>query len=52
VHWTDPGACALSAEAEAELTALGLTGLSFEQAVDIIATLQGQRDELRTFFGG
>jgi HD-like signal output (HDOD) protein len=52
VHWTDPGEGSLSTEAETELTALGLAGLSFEQAVDIIATLQGQRDELRTFFGG
>lgn len=51
-HWTDMSEGVLGPEAEAELTTLSLAGLSFESCVDIVATLQGQKDDLKTFFGG
>ncbi len=51
-HWTDMNDGALAPEAETELTTLSLAGLSFENCVDIAASLQGQKDDLKTFFGG
>jgi len=51
-HWTDLGDGVLAPEAESELTSLSLAGLSFEDCVDIAANLQGQKDDLKTFFGG
>ena len=50
-HWTDAQG-ALAAEAEPELEAIGAAGLSFAVCAEITATLEGQKDELRAFFGG
>jgi len=52
VHWTDIEAGALAPEAETELAALGVESLPFEACVEVVAQLQGQKDDLRTFFGG
>jgi putative nucleotidyltransferase with HDIG domain len=52
VHWTDVAAGTLAPQAEDELAATRATGLSFESCAEIAALLQGQKDDLRTFFGG
>lgn len=49
VHWTDMEAGVLAPEAEAVLEGLG--GLSFDACVEIAAQLQGQKDDLRVFYG-
>jgi putative nucleotidyltransferase with HDIG domain len=52
VHWTEPEGGALVPGAEAELAALSIPSLPFEACVEIAAQLEGQKDDLRTFFGG
>lgn len=49
VHWTDLEHGTLAPEAEAVLA--GMPGLSFGACVEIAAQLQGQKDDLRTFYG-
>lgn len=49
VHWTDVEQGVLAPEAEAGLD--GLAGLSFGACVEIAAQLQGQKDDLRVFYG-
>ncbi|MCC6765382.1 MAG: HDOD domain-containing protein [Deltaproteobacteria bacterium] len=49
VHWTDMEQGVLAPEAEAVLGGLG--GLSFGTCVEIAAQLQGQKDDLRVFYG-
>lgn len=50
VHWTDMEAGVLAPEAEAALADGG--PLSFGDCVEIAALLQGQKDDLRIFYGG
>jgi hypothetical protein len=50
VHWTDMEAGVLAPEAEAALGAGG--PLSVGDCVEIAALLQGQKDDLRIFYGG
>jgi putative nucleotidyltransferase with HDIG domain len=49
VHWTDVDQGVLAPEAEAVLS--GAAGLSFGACVEIAAQLQGQKDDLRIFYG-
>lgn len=49
VHWTDAESGVLAPEAEAVLT--GAPGLTFGACVEIAAQLQGQKDDLRVFYG-
>jgi len=49
VHWTDVDQGVLAPEAEAALE--GMPGLSFGACVEIAALLQGQKDDLRIFYG-
>jgi putative nucleotidyltransferase with HDIG domain len=49
VHWTDLEDGVLAPEAEAALA--GAAGLSFGALVEIAAQLQGQKDDLRVFYG-
>jgi putative nucleotidyltransferase with HDIG domain len=49
VHWTDLDQGVLAPEAEAVLA--GAAGLSFGACVEIAAQLQGQKDDLRIFYG-
>lgn len=49
VHWTDPNQGVLAPEAEGVLS--GAAGLSFGTCVEIAAQLQGQKDDLRVFYG-
>jgi putative nucleotidyltransferase with HDIG domain len=49
VHWTDAESGALAAEAEAVLGSV--PGLGFAGCVEIAAQLQGQKDDLRVFYG-
>ncbi len=49
VHWTDVDQGVLAPEAEAVLA--GAAGLSFGACVEIAAQLQGQKDDLRVFYG-
>ena len=51
VHWTDLDGGGIDAQAE-HLLADGREGLTFCTWVEIAAALQGQKDELRSFFGG
>ena len=49
VHWTDVEQGVLAPEAEALLD--GANGLSFGACVEIAAQLQGQKDDLKVFYG-
>jgi putative nucleotidyltransferase with HDIG domain len=49
VHWTDVDQGVLAPEAEAMLG--GMAGLTFGACVEIAAQLQGQKDDLRVFYG-
>ncbi|MEO6027292.1 MAG: HDOD domain-containing protein, partial [Candidatus Binatia bacterium] len=49
VHWTDIEQGVLAPEAEAALSEGGV--LSFGACVEIAALLQGQKDDLRVFYG-
>jgi putative nucleotidyltransferase with HDIG domain len=49
VHWTDVDQGILAPEAESVLA--GAAGLSFGACVEIAAQLQGQKDDLRIFYG-
>jgi putative nucleotidyltransferase with HDIG domain len=49
VHWTDVEQGVLAPEAEAVLG--GASGLGFGACVEIAAQLQGQKDDLRVFYG-
>lgn len=49
VHWTDAESGVLAPEAEAVLA--GAPGLTFGACVEIAAQLQGQKDDLRVFYG-
>jgi putative nucleotidyltransferase with HDIG domain len=49
VHWTDVDQGILAPEAESILA--GAAGLSFAACVEIAAQLQGQKDDLRIFYG-
>jgi putative nucleotidyltransferase with HDIG domain len=49
VHWTDVDQGILAPEAEAALA--GMAGLPFGACVEIAAQLQGQKDDLRVFYG-
>ncbi len=49
VHWTDVDQGVLAPEAEALLA--GGSGLTFGACVEIAAQLQGQKDDLKVFFG-
>src|SRR6185369_8329535 len=49
VHWTDLDQGVLAPEAETTLA--GAAGLSFGALVEIAAQLQGQKDDLRVFYG-
>lgn len=49
VHWTDVDHGVLAPEAEAVLS--GVPGLGFGACVEIAAQLQGQKDDLRVFYG-
>ncbi len=49
VHWTDVEHGVLAPEAEASLA--GACGLTFGTCVEIAAQLQGQKDDLRVFYG-
>lgn len=49
VHWTDAESGVLAPEAEAMLA--GAPGLTFGACVEIAAQLQGQKDDLRVFYG-
>jgi putative nucleotidyltransferase with HDIG domain len=49
VQWTDVDQGVLAPEAEAVLS--GAAGLSFGACVEIAAQLQGQKDDLRVFYG-
>lgn len=49
VHWTDVEQGVLAPEAEAGLAGMG--GLSFSICVEIAAQLQGQKDDLKIFYG-
>ena len=52
VHWTDLDGGVIDPEAERQLETLGNAGLSLSAWVEIAAILQGQKGELRQFFGG
>jgi putative nucleotidyltransferase with HDIG domain len=52
VHWTDLDAGAIDPAAERQLDALGAAGPSLPVWVEIAALLQGQKSDLRQFFGG
>jgi len=52
VHWTDLDGGAIDPEAERQLEALGAAGLSLPVWVELAALLQGQKSDLRQFFGG
>jgi HD-like signal output (HDOD) protein len=52
VHWTDLDGGAIAPDAERQLEAVGASGLSLATWVEIAATLQGQKGDLRDFFGG
>jgi putative nucleotidyltransferase with HDIG domain len=49
VHWTDVDHGLLAPEAEAVLS--GAAGLPFGACVEVAAQLQGQKDDLRVFYG-
>jgi putative nucleotidyltransferase with HDIG domain len=49
VHWTDVDQGVLAPEAEAVLA--GAAGISFGAFVEIAAQLQGQKDDLKVFYG-
>jgi hypothetical protein len=49
VHWTDMEQGVLAPEAEAVLSSTA--GLGFGACVEIAAQLQGQKDDLRSFYG-
>jgi len=49
VHWTDVDQGVLAPEAEAALA--NMPGLSFGRCAEIAALLQGQKDDLRIFYG-
>ncbi len=49
VHWTDVDQGVLAPEAEAAIG--GVAGLGFGACVEIAAQLQGQKDDLRVFYG-
>ena len=49
VHWTDAESGVLSPDAEAVLG--GAPGLTFGACVEIAAQLQGQKDDLKVFYG-
>jgi putative nucleotidyltransferase with HDIG domain len=49
VHWTDIDQGVLAPEAEGVLS--GAAGMSFGTCVEIAAQLQGQKDDLRVFYG-
>ncbi len=49
VHWTDLEQGLLAPEAESVLS--GIPGLGFGACVEIAAQLQGQKDDLRVFYG-
>ena len=52
VHWTDLDGGAIAPDAERQLEAVGASGLSLATWVEIAAILQGQKGDLRQFFGG
>jgi putative nucleotidyltransferase with HDIG domain len=52
VHWTDLDGGAVDPEAERQLAAVAAAGLSLGAWVEIAAVLQGQKGDLRQFFGG
>ncbi len=52
VRWTDLEGGAIDAAAEQQLEMLGAAGLSMPVWVEIAALLQGQKGDLRQFFGG
>jgi len=52
VHWTDLEGGAVGPDAESLLESLGASGLSLAAWVEIAAVLQGQKSDLREFFGG
>ncbi len=52
VHWTDLDGGVVDPEAERQLEAVGAAGLTLPVWVEIAAVLQGQKSELRQFFGG
>jgi putative nucleotidyltransferase with HDIG domain len=52
VHWTDLDGGVIDPEAERQLEIVGAAGLSLPVWVEIAAILQGQKGELRQFFGG
>jgi putative nucleotidyltransferase with HDIG domain len=49
VHWTDVDQGVLAPEAEAVLS--GIPGMGFGACVEIAAQLQGQKDDLKVFYG-
>ncbi len=52
VHWTDLDGGAVAPDAERQLEAVAGSGLSLALWVEIAAILQGQKGDLREFFGG
>lgn len=52
VHWTDLDGGVVDPEAERQLAAVGAARLSLAAWVEIAAILQGQKGDLRQFFGG
>lgn len=52
VHWTDLDGGAVDPEAERQLATVDAAGLSLAAWVEIAAILQGQKGDLRHFFGG
>jgi len=52
VHWTDLDGGAIAPDAEQQLGAVAASGLTLAAWVEIAAMLQGQKSDLREFFGG
>jgi hypothetical protein len=52
VHWTDLDGGAIAPDAEQQLEAVAASGLTLAAWVEIAAMLQGQKSDLREFFGG
>jgi putative nucleotidyltransferase with HDIG domain len=52
VHWTEVATTGSEVEAEEALAPVVAAGLPPEACAEIAALLQGQKDELRAFFGG
>lgn len=52
VHWTDLEGGAIAPDAEQQLEAVAASGLTLAAWVEIAAMLQGQKSDLREFFGG